>query len=88
MGISQQKNTMMKQRLTSSVSIFFTSPYLTTRISPRAAIPTTTIDQPMISHLKKSDKLKTSIAYSQTGNWLVIPTYSSLARRLYFLISA
>ena len=47
---------MMKQRLTSSVSIFFTSPYLTIRINPRAAIPTKTIDQPIISHLKKSDK--------------------------------
>lgn len=55
-GINQQKKAMMKQRLTSSVSIFFTSPYLTIKINPRAAIPTTTIDQPTISHLKKSDK--------------------------------
>ncbi len=55
-GINQQKKAMMKQRLTSSVSIFFTSPYFITRIAPRAAIPTTTIDQPTISHLKKSGK--------------------------------
>jgi hypothetical protein len=55
-GINQQKKTMMKQRLTSSVSIFFTSPYLTINIIPRAAIPTTTIDQPTINHLKNSDK--------------------------------
>jgi hypothetical protein len=55
-GINQQKKAIMKQRLTSSVSIFFTSPYLTMRIVPSAAIPTTTIDQPTISHLKKSDK--------------------------------
>jgi hypothetical protein len=55
-GINQQKKAMMKQRLTSSVSIFFTSPYLTINIIPRAAIPTTTIDQPTISHLKNSDK--------------------------------
>ena len=54
-GINQQKKAIMKQRLTSSVSIFFTSPYLTMRIVPSAAIPTTTIDQPTISHLKKSD---------------------------------
>ncbi len=56
MGINQQKNAMIKQRLTSSVSIFLTSPYLTTKIIPRAAIPTTTIDHPTINHLKKSDK--------------------------------
>jgi hypothetical protein len=55
-GINQQKKAMMKQRLTSSVSIFFTSPYLTIKIIPRAEIPTTTIDQPTINHLKKSDK--------------------------------
>jgi hypothetical protein len=55
MGINQQKKTMIKQRLTSSVSIFFTSPYLTTKIVPSAAIPTTTIDQPTMSHLKNSD---------------------------------
>jgi hypothetical protein len=55
-GINQQKKAMMKQRLTSSVSIFFTSPYLTISTIPRAAIPTTTIDQPTMSHLKKSDK--------------------------------
>jgi hypothetical protein len=54
-GINQQKKAIMKQRLTSSVSIFFTSPYLIIRIVPRAAMPTTTIDQPTISHLKKSD---------------------------------
>jgi hypothetical protein len=56
MGINQQKNVMMKQRLTSSVSIFFISPYFVIRRYPRAAIPTTTIDQPTINHLKKSDK--------------------------------
>ncbi len=55
-GMSQQKKVMMKQRVTSSVSILFTSPYLTMRIIPRAAIPTKTIDQPTMSHLKKSDK--------------------------------
>jgi hypothetical protein len=64
-GINQQKKAIMKQRLTSSVSIFFTSPYLITRIAPRAAMPTTTIDQPTINHLKKSDKLKPSIANDQ-----------------------
>jgi hypothetical protein len=56
MGISQQKKAIIKQRLTSSVSIFFTSPYRITKTVPRAAIPTTTIDQPTINHLKKSDK--------------------------------
>jgi len=56
MGISQQKNAIIKQRLTSSVSMFFISPYFTIKSVPRAAIPTTTIDQPTISHLKKSDK--------------------------------
>jgi len=56
MGISQQKKAIIKQRLTSSVSIFFTSPYLIIKIVPRAAIPTTTIDQPTINHLKNSDK--------------------------------
>jgi len=55
-GMSQQKKAMIKQRLTSSVSIFFTSPYLTIRIVPRAPIPTTTIDQPTINHTKNSDK--------------------------------
>jgi hypothetical protein len=55
MGISQQKKAMMKQRVMSSVSILLISPYLTIRIVPRAAIPTTTIDHPRISHLKKSD---------------------------------
>ena len=55
-GINQQKKAMMKQRLTSSVSIFFTSPYLTIKIIPRAAIPTKTIDQPTMSHIKNSDK--------------------------------
>ena len=64
-GINQQKKAMMKQRLTSSVSIFFISPYLITRIAPRAAMPTTTIDQPTINHLKKSDKLKPSTANEQ-----------------------
>jgi hypothetical protein len=57
-GISQQKKAIIRQRLTSSVSIFFTSPYLIIKIVPRAAIPTTTIDQPTINHLKKSDKKK------------------------------
>jgi hypothetical protein len=56
MGINQQKKAIIKQRLTSSVSIFFTSPYLIIKIVPRAAIPTTTIDHPTINHLKKSDK--------------------------------
>jgi len=56
MGINQQKKAIMKQRLTSSVSIFFTSPYLMIKTAPRAPIPTTTIDQPIINHLKKSDK--------------------------------
>ena len=55
MGINQQKKVMIKQRLTSSVSIFFISPYLITMTAPSAATPTTTIDQPTISHLKKSD---------------------------------
>ena len=55
-GMSQQKKAIIKQRLTSSVSIFLISPYFTTKTVPRAAMPTTTIDQPMISHLKKSDK--------------------------------
>jgi hypothetical protein len=55
MGISQQKKAMMKQRVMSSVSILLISPYLTIRIVPRAAIPTTTMDHPRISHLKKSD---------------------------------
>jgi hypothetical protein len=54
-GMSQQKKAMTKQRLTSSVSIFFNSPYFKMRIAPRAPIPTTTMDQPMISHLKNSD---------------------------------
>ena len=54
-GISQQKKAMMKQRVMSSVSIFLISPYLIMRIPPIPAIPTTTIDQPNISHLKKSD---------------------------------
>jgi hypothetical protein len=54
-GINQQKKVIIKQRLTSSVSIFFTSPYLIIMTAPSAAIPTTTIDQPTISHLKKSD---------------------------------
>lgn len=56
-GMSQQKNAIIKQRLTSSVSIFLISPYFTIKTVPRAAMPTTTIDQPMISHLKKSDKV-------------------------------
>jgi hypothetical protein len=55
MGMSQQKKAMMKQRVMSSVSILLISPYLTIRIVPRAAIPTTTIDHPRISHLKISD---------------------------------
>jgi hypothetical protein len=53
-GMSQQKKAIIKQRLTSSVSIFFISPYFTIKIVPSAAMPTTTIDQPIISHLKKS----------------------------------
>ena len=64
-GINQQKKAMMKQRLTSSVSIFFTSPYLTIRINPSPAIPTKTIDQPTMSHLKKSDKARTPILNDQ-----------------------
>ncbi len=64
-GINQQKKVIMKQRLTSSVSIFFTSPYLMTRIAPRAPMPTTTIDQPMINHLKKSDNLRSSFVNDQ-----------------------
>jgi hypothetical protein len=64
-GMSQQKKAIIKQRLTSSVSIFLISPYFTTKTVPRAATPTTTIDQPMISHLKKSDKLRTSILNNQ-----------------------
>jgi hypothetical protein len=55
MGINQQKKVIIKQRVTSSVSILFTSPYLTTKTIPRAPIPTMTIDQPIISHLKNSD---------------------------------
>jgi hypothetical protein len=61
-GISQQKKAIIKQRLTSSVSIFFTSPYLITKIVPRAAIPTTTIDQPTINHVKNSDKKDPSLS--------------------------
>jgi hypothetical protein len=56
MGINQQKKVIIKQRVTSSVSIFFTSPYLTIKTIPRAPIPTITIDQPTINHLKNSDK--------------------------------
>jgi hypothetical protein len=56
MGINQQKKAMMKQRLTSSVSIFFNSPYFMIKNAPRAAMPTTTMDQPTINHLKKSGK--------------------------------
>ena len=72
-GMSQQKKAIIKQRLTSSVSIFFISPYFTTKTVPRAAMPTTTIDQPMISHLKKSGKVNPLIsnvkipAYRQAG---------------------
>ena len=65
MGINQQKKAIIKQRLTSSVSIFFTSPYLMIKTAPRAAIPTTTIDHPIINHLKKSGKPKTSIVNDQ-----------------------
>ena len=57
-GINQQKKVMIKQRLMSSVSIFFTSPNLTIKTMQRAAMPTTTMDHPKINHLKKSDKLK------------------------------
>ena len=63
-GINQQKKAMMKQRLTSSVSILFTSPYLIIITAPSAAIPTTTIDQPTISHLKKSDTMLPSFHHS------------------------
>lgn len=56
MGISQEKKAMIKQSEMSSTSISLISPYFTMRIKPRAAIPTTTMDQPRISHLKKSDK--------------------------------
>jgi hypothetical protein len=59
-GISQQKKAIIKQRLTSSVSIFFISPYLTIKIKPKAAMPTTTIDHPTINHLKKSDTVHSS----------------------------
>ena len=55
MGISQQKKTMIKQRGMSSFSIFLMSPYFAMRIVPKEAIPTTTIDQPMINNLYKSD---------------------------------
>lgn len=61
MGINQQKKAMMKQSVTSSVSILFTSPYFTIRMKPRVAMPKTTIDQPMINHLKNSDKKISSI---------------------------
>jgi len=68
MGMSQQKKTMIKQRLTSSVSIFFISPYLTIKIRPRQAIPTTTIDHPRINHLKKSDTtLRSFLEYWNSG---------------------
>jgi len=56
MGISQEKKAMIKQREMSSISIALISPYFTMRIRPRAAIATTTMDQPRMSHLKKSDK--------------------------------
>ena len=56
MGMIQLKKAIMKSSDTSSISIFLISPYLTTRMVPRAAIPTTTIDQPKISEWKKSDK--------------------------------
>lgn len=67
MGINQQKNVIIKQRLTSSVSIFFISPYLTIKMRPREAIPMTTKDQPKINHLKKSDT-ETSILNDQKAN--------------------
>jgi hypothetical protein len=67
-GINQQKKAMIKQRLTSSVSIFFSSPYLTIRTIPRAPIPTTTIDHPTINHLKKSDTaLRSLLEYWNSG---------------------
>jgi hypothetical protein len=50
-GMSQQKKAMIKQREISSVSIFLISPYFTMRRVPRAAIPRTTMDQPIMSHL-------------------------------------
>jgi hypothetical protein len=72
MGISQQKKAIIKQRLTSSVSMLFISPYFTIKSVPRAAIPTTTIDQPTISHLKKSDK-KNPLFYKSQLNKSQIP---------------
>ena len=60
MGMSQQKKAMIKQREMSSVSILLISPYFTMRMRPSAAIPTTTMDQPRMSHLKKSDKTTSS----------------------------
>ena len=80
-GINQQKKAIIKQRLTSSVSIFFTSPYLIMRTVPRAAMPTTTTDHPKINHLKKSDK--TSLDYSQLAlsmiNYPFPSSYSSVS---------
>ena len=70
-GINQQKKAMMKQRLTSSVSIFFTSPYLTISTIPRAAIPTTTIDQPTMSHLKNSGKEDSSDLLMSNEPWSI-----------------
>jgi hypothetical protein len=70
-GISQQKKAMIKQRVMSSVSIFFISPYLTTRTVPSAAIPTTTIDQPTISHLKNSAKSTSPIEKILWNNGMV-----------------
>jgi hypothetical protein len=65
-GMSQQKKAMIKHRLTSSVSIFLISPYLIIKIVPKAAIPTTTIDQPTINHLKNSDK------QTPDGQWAMV----------------
>jgi hypothetical protein len=81
-GINQQKKAIMKQRLTSSVSIFFTSPYFIIRIAPRAAIPTTTSDQPTMSHLKKSDKLKPQLP--MTNGQLTTNSFNQLLPFDYF----
>ncbi len=67
MGMSQQKKAMIKQREMSSVSILLISPYFTMRMSPSAAIPTTTMDQPRMSHLKKSDKTTSSEGKNQVS---------------------
>jgi hypothetical protein len=74
-GMSQQKKAMIKQRLTSSVSIFLISPYFTTKTVPRAAMPTTTIDQPIISHLKKSGKKPSNVQCSMVNYQFSVPYF-------------